>query len=263
MNFSTDFPRRIRHFIRFILPALLLAGCDYDRFGELPAEESPVMNANTTLASVERFYRNGGVDFPDGTVVSGTVTTSDSAENFYKMLVIQQEETPLAVLTGTYDTYSAYRPGGRIAVRLDGLRVGLWDGMLAVGAPEPEYTEGIDYIASDAVLRKIIARMDGSEPVDTLETSIAGISSALAGRLVRLSDVFFTQGGRHTWSGEQTLSDAGGRTLRTYTSPYASFADDLLPEGRISLTGIVTVYRDVVQLKVSSADDAVPATGRY
>lgn len=248
--------------ICLILSGLLFAGCDYDRFGELPAPAPTETSANTTLASVARFYRDGGIDLPDGTIVGGTVTTSDSAGNFYKMLVIQQGDTPLAILTGTYDTYTAYRPGERVTVRLDGLRLGLRDGMLAVGAPEPGFPKGIDYIASDAVLRQIMARTDkpAPEPVDTLTATVPEVTALLAGRLVRVKGGHFTQGGRQTWSGERTFTDGHRHSLTVYTSPYATFADYLLPENDIELVGIVTVYRDAVQLKIGSTDDVYPAT---
>lgn len=251
---------RYASFLYLIFFGLWLTGCGYDRFGELREPEPPAWTANTTLASVERFYRSGGADLPDGTIVSGTVTTSDSAGNFYRMLVIQQDETPLALLTGTFDTYTAYRPGEQVTIRLDGLRAGLWEGMLAVGAPEPGYAKGIDYIASDALLRKIMVRSGTSvpKPVDTLELTVSEVTQELAGRLVRVTGGRFTQGGRHTWSGEQTYSAGRGISLQVYTSPYATFADDLLPEGGMTLTGIVTVYDETVQLKISSTLDARP-----
>lgn len=251
---------RYTSLLYLILSGLWLTGCGYDRFGELREPEPPTWTANTTLASVERFYRSGGADLPDGTIVSGTVTTSDSAGNFYRMVVIQQDETPLAVLTGTFDTYTAYRPGEQVIIRLDGLRAGLWEGMLAVGAPEPGYAKGIDYIASDALLRKIMVRSGTSihRPVDTLELTVPEVTPELAGRLVRVTGGRFTQGGGHTWSGGQTYSAARGSSLQVYTSPYATFADDLLPEGGVTLTGIVTVYDETVQLKISSTLDAHP-----
>lgn len=252
---------RLTPVLYFALLGLWLSSCDYGRFGEPPEPDVPTRTANTTLASVDRFYRGGGTDLPQGTIVGGTVTTSDSAGNFYKMLVIQQDDMPLAVLTGTYDTYTAYRPGQRVVLLLDGLRLGLWDGMLAVGAPEPGFPTGIDYIASDAVLQKILTRSPGSapEPVDTLELTVPEVTASLAGRLVRVNGGHFTQGGKHVWSGERTFSDAQGRTLKVYTSPYTAFADDPLPVGEVVLTGIVMVYKDVVQIKVSSTDDVHPA----
>ena len=187
----------------FLAPLLLvMGGCGYDRFDALSEPDETAPHANTTLASVRSYYERGEVDMPEGVVVGGRVTTSDSAGNFYKMIVIQQGDASLAVLTGTYDTYSAYRPGERVVVRLDGLRLGLWDGMLAVGAPEPDYPKGIDYISSDVVLRQMMFRSEEPMPeIDTLEVTIPEVTEALAGRLVRVVDGSFTQGGRHTWSG--------------------------------------------------------------
>lgn len=231
--------------------------CGYGDFGPLPSAEPSPLAATADLDAVRRFYLGGGTDLPEETVVGGTVTTSDSAGNFYKMVVIQQGNTPLAILTGTYDTYTAYRPGQCVLVRLDGLRVGLWEGMLAVGAPGTEYAKQIDYIANDAVLRRVIVRDEAvlPRPADTLVLTVPEVTAALAGRLVRVRGGSFTQGGVQPWSGERTYSVRRGVSLTVYTSPYATFANDLLPEGEVELTGVVTLYRDAVQLKVGSTDD--------
>lgn len=248
-------------YISFILLlSILCTSCEYDRYGPEPEADESVLRPNTTLASVERFYRNGGTDLPEGTIVGGRVTTSDSAGNIYKMVVIQQAGAPLAILTGTYDAYTAYRPGQQVAVQLDGLRVGLWEGILAVGAPEPGYPKGIDYISSEAVLRRIMVRTE--TPVipapDTLTLTIPEVAAALAGRLVRVTGGSFTQEGTQTWAGEKTYSVRRGVSLTVYTSDYATFANTMLPEGPVDLTGIVTVYKDQVQLKISSTDDVRP-----
>lgn len=245
-------------YISFILlVSILCTGCGYDRYGPEPEADESVLRPNTTLASVDRFYRNGGTDLPEGTIVGGRVTTSDSAGNIYKMVVIQQAGVPLAILTGTYDAYTAYRPGQQVAVRLDGLRIGLWEGMIAVGAPEPGYPKGIDYISSDALLRRIMMRTDtpALPATDTLKLTVPEVTSALAGRLVRITGGSFTQGGVQTWAGEKTYSVRRGVSLTVYTSDYATFANTMLPEGPVDLTGIVTVYKDKVQVKISSTDD--------
>lgn len=250
----------MRSTLLYFLSTILCTGCGYDRYGPEPQPDATLLRANTTLASVERFYRNGGTDLLEETVVSGRVTTSDSAGNIYKMVVIQQADTPLAILTGTYDTYTAYRPGQQVTVRLDGLRVGLWDGMLAVGAPEPGYFKGIGYISSDAVLRRIMVRTDPPTfpQIDTLELTIPEVTAALAGRLVRVTGGSFMQGGSQTWAGEKTYFVRRGVSLTVYTSDYAAFADSLLPKGPVDLTGIVTLYKNNVQLKISSTDDVRP-----
>lgn len=238
---------------------ILCTGCTYDRYGPEPETEPPALTPNTTPAAIDRLYRDGGSDIPDGAIAEGTVTTSDSAGNIYKMVVIQHEGVPLAILTGTYDTYTAYRPGQQVAVQLGGLRAGLWEGMLAAGAPTPGSGRQIDYISSEAVLRRIMVRTETSpEPVDTLKLNIAEVTAELAGRLVRVTGGYFTQGGLRTWAGEQTYSERRGVSLQVYTSNYATFADKLLPEGPVELTGIVTLYRDAVQIKISSTDDVRP-----
>lgn len=257
-------PTLIRQIISvtLLLLPMWLSSCGYNRFGELPTPPETATRPNTLLSAVARFHADGGADLPDGIVVGGRVTTSDSAGNIYKMVVIQQGETPLALLSGTYDTYSAWQPGTTVAIQLDGLRIGEWEGMLAVGAPEPNYTKGIDYIASEAVLQRIVTRTDPSfiAPVDTLRVTTSEVTKTLAGRLVRVTGGYFQKGGSATWSGEQSYVATDGARLQVYTSPYATFANSLLPEGEVELVGIVTVYRDVVQLKISSTRDVFPVT---
>lgn len=242
-----------------LLLTSLLTACGYDRFGPLPPAPAEDIQPNTTLAELARLYKSGRIDLPDGMIASGTVTTSDSAGNFYKMIVVQQGAASLALLTGLYDTYAAYRPGQQVALKLDGLRLGLKEGMLCAGAPDGT-SKGTDYIASEVLLRHILIRNSPDtenrpNPVDTLVLTIPGIKPEMAGRLVRITGGAFTQGGKQTWSGEKIYSEKRGVSVTVYTSDYATFANDMLPQGPVSLTGVVTLYRDKVQIKISSTDD--------
>lgn len=234
---------------------LLLTGCGYDRFGSLPPSPPSEMLPNTDLGTLRTLYQEQNIDLPADLVVGGMVTSCDSAGNFYKMIVIQSESVAVGILTGLYDTYAAYKPGQQVVFRADSLRLGIRDGILCIGAPD-NTGSGVDYLNSEPLLRRRLVRAEQTDMTDTLRLTIPNVTPALAGRLVRVTGGTFTQGGKQTWSGERTYSEQRGVSLTVYTSEYATFANDLLPEGAVELTGIVTLYRDKVQLKLNSADDA-------
>lgn len=239
------------------LAALLLTGCDYNDFDPLPPGPENLLTPNTTLTELAAYYWSGQLDLPDEEIlVGGIVTTSDSAGNFYKTIHIQQGDQTLEILTGLYETYASYPKDGKLVLKADGLRLGrnAEDGVLQLGAPEGS---GVGYINSEVIFRRITGRSDSETiaPITIPTLKPTQVTRAMAGRLVRVTGGEFTQGGEKSWSGEKTYSESRGKSIAVYTSPYSTFASDLLPEGPMDLVGIVTMYRDKVQLKISSTDD--------
>ncbi len=249
---------RGRGLIAPLLGLLLgLTGCDYNRFD--PVEPNPYANltANTTPGDLYRLAAAGTFTAGAEMLLSGVVTSSDSAGNFYRTLVVQQDERAVELLLGTYDIYSAYPRGQQVIVRLDGLGWALRDGLLQVGWPA-DGTSSPDYIGSSPLVRGCVVRAGRFSTLTPPRLRLDQITADRIGQLVTLTGGSFTQGGSAPWSGERTYSAPGTTSIRTYTSPYASFAGQTLPAGAVDLTGIVTSYQGRLQLKISSTDDVRP-----
>ena len=86
--------------------ALLAAGCGYDDFGEPhPADETAPL-PNMSVATLRERCAVGPVAFSgSGVVLSGYVTTSDRADNFYRTLMLEDNSGAVEVCAGLYDLH--------------------------------------------------------------------------------------------------------------------------------------------------------------
>ena len=114
--------------------ALLAAGCGYDDFGEPhPADETAPL-PNMSVATLRERCAVGPVAFSgSGVVLSGYVTTSDRADNFYRMLMLEDNSGAVEVCAGLYDLHNDYPVGCRLTLSADGLTAALDDGLLRIG----------------------------------------------------------------------------------------------------------------------------------
>lgn len=175
-------------------------------------------------------------------IVQGVVTTSDSCGNFYQSLLIDEPTGVLELKFSFYDTYSLFHQGDLVSVRLFDRVIRRENGLLSVSMGTPT-------IVAETVLRQGI-----SKPVTPKVVKIAEIDSALIGRLVEIRNGEFDMAEKSTWSGEQKFT-VGSSSITVYTSAYASYANEMLPVGQISLRGIITIYKGKFQLKMSSPLD--------
>jgi len=239
--------------------ALICFSCKYDKHDTPEPPAARTVTANTTISSLAGLYVEGGVTINEDIVIKGTVTTSDSCGNFYKCVMIQDETGAAELRLGLYDLYTLYHPGQTVYVNLKGLAIGLYNGSLQVGirsAAGSAYE--VDYINSSPVIGQHLTKGSESSPPSPIRLSIPEITPSHLGMLVEIHGASFTQGGKQTWSGEKTFSEKRGVSILVYTNDYATFAGDILPEGKIILRGIVTQYRDKLQIKISSPEDAIP-----
>lgn len=216
-------------------------GC-YDRAGAPPVEPTVVPAATTTLAELRRLYTGTPFRVESDVVVRGRVTTSDEAGNFYRTLMLEEEGAAIELMAGIDGLHNIYPPGCELTLLLRGLTLGERYGVLQVGR-EAEAGSGYDtdYIGSRAALDRHVFRGSGLVPLRPEVCALAELTPSMAGRLVRIDGL------RHqpesleegTWSGYRRFVDAEGRSLRTYTRAYASFADEPIPTGDVLLVGIL------------------------
>ena len=86
------------------------------------------------------------------------------------------------------------------------------------------------------------------------------------GRLMVIRDVKMVKGGKGVWAAEadasgtqtevnQSITGLNGIYVRTST--YADFANSLIPEGTLDITGIFTRYGSDWQIYLRTEDDVV------
>ncbi len=231
-----------------LLATLLFAGCYDTSFSErTPGEGNAVVNY--TLAQLRDELVSEEMMIKGDIVVRGRVSTDDRGENFYRTLFIQDGDAALEVMAGLNHLHNSYPEGTDLTLRLQGLKLCKSRGTIQVGRP-PLSGSGyrVDYLASTAAtLDKIICRATTqAEEITPLEVSVAELHEGLCGQLVRVSGVRFSplppvegEAIDRTWVGDKRFVDTDGRSIHTFVRRYARFAQQEIPEGQCSLTGIL------------------------
>ena len=201
--------------------ALLAAGCYDSRFGERGDDATPEPVTATIRQLREKF---AGTTFPvtGDIVVSGRVTTSDYDENFYRTFCIEEDGAGIEVMAGIDHLHNDFPEGCHVTLRLRGLALGESHGVLQAGRiPAAGSGFATDYIGSKAAPGELTPERCGT--------------------LVRIGALGYTPEDLTpgTWAGYKRFTDDTGAAVYTYVRSYARFADDEVPVGRCTLTGIL------------------------
>ena len=205
--------------------ALLAAGCYDSRFGERGDDSTPEPVTATIRQLREKF---AGTTFPvtGDIVVSGRVTTSDYAENFYRTFCIEEDGAGIEVMAGIDHLHNDFPEGCHVTLR--------------VTAAGSGFTT--DYIGSKAALDAAVTRNgEALEPIAPTLLSPGELTPERCGTLVRIGALGYTPEDLTpgTWAGYKRFTDDTGAAVYTYVRSYARFADDEVPVGRCTLTGIL------------------------
>lgn len=222
--------------------ALLLAGCYDSRFGE-PDGGGRDQVATETIAQLRARYAGTPFTITSGIVVTGTVTSNDLAENFYRTLCIEDAEAGLEVMVGIDHLHNDFPTGCRVILYLEGLTLAESRGVLQVGRP-PAAGSGYatDYLGSRAALSAVLVRNGETLLAATpVLLTLPALSQGRCGTLVRIDGLRYTPEDLSpaTWAGYKRFTDTNGNTVYTYVRPYARFADAEVPAATLSLTGIL------------------------
>lgn len=228
-----------------LLTAALLASACYDSRFEEP-ETQPADTGEAVVESIEWLSEHyAGTPFVVETdiAVTGTVTTSDRAENFYRTICIEEHRSALEILAGADRLHNEFPEGCRVTVRLKGLVVTRSRGVIQVGKiPQASSGYDADYIGSKAALDKILVRnSEEIEPVVPAPLTIPELTPERCGTLVQIEGLHYLpeELSDAAWRGYKRFADQNGRFLYTYVRNYAAFADNEVPTGNVALVGIL------------------------
>lgn len=213
-----------------------------------------------SLASVREMYKGTIVEFgiSNNYVVEGYVISSDEHGSFEKKLVIQNAvenaSAGIQILMGKTAIFEQYKVGDKVFVKLNKLYMNKKDGVLTIGFPkgtaiaEIEESQIGDFIYSSGENFSIIPR----------EISILEVTNpAFENTLVAVTNVQLAQnelGSAFTYfsgtnNGFRTLETCNISTkLSIFTNGKATFANELFPQGKGNITGILS---NVLELRTA------------
>ena len=261
-----------------ILPIALSISCskmsnfDTPDTAALAAEQAAKARAfnGTTIsyAALRAKATTSFATYEENDAFEGYVISSDEGGNFYKKVYIQAPDKSgtIAVSIDKKGLYAEYPIGSKVQVRLKGttvwyasryslLEVGLGYGKTAGGNLK------IGHL-TPAMYPEVLLLTGEQAPISQLATTFTHLqfsARAQANKLLVLDGVYFKTEdvGKtfHTTDNQYnttyTLTDKAGGTLPFLTSSYAAHIKELVPAGRLRITGVLTLYGNNPQFFIS------------
>lgn len=261
--------------------ALTLTSCqgDFDE-PEKTADEAGIGNSSisetnlVTITQLKETYKSAintsysykKVEQP--TEIKGYVTGNDVQGNLYNELVIDDGTGAITIGVAQGGLYGLFPVGAEVIIELNGLSVGNYGLHPQIGTP---YTsaKGQNSIGrmSRAVWNQHFRLTGKSKTIDPIDFNSswnpASDGLTYSGKLVTMKNVSFKGAdGKKTFANASAGSGSVSvyfneypTTTMVYTSNFADFASNPLPQGKVNVTGILKRYNSSWEIIIRSLDD--------
>lgn len=269
--------------------AMIISGCVHDDKYDEPNLEGVQciqdFTANTTLKQLREKYTlnnpNGAAyvfpadttpnDSSDDLYIEGYVSSTDETGNIYKTIYIQDAlENPTHGFTISVDAvsnYTKFPQGNKIYVKLNGLAVGVYGGVVQLGMKTGAETQNgaVSRIPEKMVPFSIFRSCNISgKIVPKIMTSAQMVSANdnLIGCLIQMNNAEFdnrilcTNYAPNGVTVDRAIRDNTSSTARVVrNSGYASFANQILPSGNGKFVGIYSKFNSTYQMYINKVSD--------
>lgn len=217
---------------------------------------------------------NDTVRIDDGIQIKGVVTGNDAEGNIYNEIALQDETGGILVYIAQGGLCGQIQVGQEILIDLGGLYIGAYRSQPQIGVPYTSTSaSGAKSVYPSRIARaewqtrfKLIGKPDAKKLVakEFDYESLKGNETELykyAGCLVKATGVGFAKAdGKTTYAPKSEGASTGYGVMRAFknmttgkdyttnefgvrTSCYSDFAAEKLPEGKLTVTGILTCYK--------------------
>lgn len=260
---------QISFLLMLSLFALTITSCVKEDFDvpEIPDEEVPDIETNATLADIVDLWQEGSfVTIEENWVVSAVVIADDFSGNYFRSIVIQDDEgTGLTLLLNARDLHNDYPIGRRIFIEAKDLVVGDFNGLIQLGGSTFINDSGFEQMGGieESLLEKYITKGLRDQDVAPQVKEINSLGFDDLSTLVRIeniqvaaSDLGATYADAENLRSEnRTLEDCDGNIITLRSSGFADFADEPLPSGRGTIVGVYSVFGTTKQLFIRDLED--------
>lgn len=258
----------MKSFYLFIMALLFISGntnC-VRNFDEPPEYSGPRIKANISIMEIKRLHiPNNFAKIAEDLIIEGIVTANDKMDNFYKSIVIQDSTAGITVRLDGFSLFNIYPIGRKIFIRLKGLWLGDYGGMIQLGAgvnkADPQFPELIPI--PQPLFDRVIVKGDLDQKVVPRKLKMGDLSDSLQSMLITLTQVEFDHSDTAKPYADAVNRQTIAHTLRTCgigsvyvrTSGFAKFASALTARGHGDITGIFSVFRTQKQLLIRDTND--------
>lgn len=226
---------------------------------------------------------NDTVRIDDGIQIKGVVTGNDAEGNIYNEIALQDETGGILVCIAQGGLCGQIQVGQEILIDLGGLYIGAYRSQPQIGVPYTSTSaSGAKSTYPSRIARaewqtrfKLIGKPDAKKLVakEFDYESLKGNETELykyAGCLVKATGVGFAKAdGKTTYAPKSEGASTGYGVMRAFknmttgkdyttnefgvrTSCYSDFAAEKLPEGKLTVTGILTCYKSQTKYKATA-----------
>lgn len=226
---------------------------------------------------------NDTVRIDDGIQIKGVVTGNDAEGNIYNEIALQDETGGILVCIAQGGLCGQLQVGQEILIDLGGLYIGAYRSQPQIGVPYTSTSaSGAKSTYPSRIARaewqtrfKLIGKPDAKKLVakEFDYESLKGNETELykyAGCLVKATGVGFAKAdGKTTYAPKSEGASTGYGVMRAFknmstgkdyttnefgvrTSCYSDFAAEKLPEGKLTVTGILTCYKSQTKYKATA-----------
>lgn len=271
----------IFRYVFMLATVLFMFSCVHDDKYDTPDTEGfncGQLTPTLTIQQVKEKYtdnNNKVYTFPGDSkdVVEAYVSSSDDSGNIYKYIYVQDAPSNptqgFIISVNTINNYSRYPQGSKIFIKLAGLSVGKYYGVLQLGVKAAEGSSAsaeIERIPEQNVYSSILRSCEAKEIIVPKIMKLSEMVSAndkYLGCLIQVDDVEFTQaslcniyapGGstvdRTIGEGRNAANTSYNRTAVVRNSGFASFASKKVPAGKGKFVGIFSKYNSTYQMYI-------------
>lgn len=261
-----------------IFASFILTGCVHDdkyTDPDLTGYGCADLVATKSLQEVKALYTGTTYVFPENTtdVIEGYVSSSDETGNIYKTIYIQDAlENPtqgFVISVDAVSTYTRFPQGSKIYIKLNGLALGTYGGLVQLGVKDNAVgaaTNGVARIPEKMVPTNIFKSCDPAGTVVPKVMTLAEMNTTndrFLGCLIQvpnaefdakaLCSVFAPAGTSVDRQLNDPTASFTSRVVRN--SGFASFANQTVPAGRGTFIGIFSKFNTSYQLYINKLSD--------
>ena len=258
---------------------------DTPAYGNNTLQEKNVISIEDlkTNYGITKDMINDTVRIDDGIQIKGVVTGNDAEGNIYNEIALQDETGGILVCIAQGGLCGQIQVGQEILIDLGGLYIGAYRSQPQIGVPYTSTSaSGAKSTYPSRIARaewqtrfKLIGKPDATKLVakEFDYESLKGNETELykyAGCLVKATGVGFAKAdGKTTYAPKSEGASTGYGVMRAFknmttgkdyttnefgvrTSCYSDFAAEKLPEGKLTVTGILTCYKSQTKYKATA-----------
>jgi hypothetical protein len=247
---------------------LLVTSCKR-AFDEPPNADPniPVTHTIKQLQDLRTIANDKDTTIAGDVVISGVVIGDDKSGNIYKQVFIQDGTAGINIQLDASSYNATYPVGRRVFVKVKGLTLGTYGGMMQLGLGMNGTSPG--RIPQSLIQNYLIAGSSGNV-VMPVELNIKDVTHAYQNMLIKLKAVEVVRADLSKTYADPTqaasavninLEDCAGSTIVLRSSSFANFAGVNVAKGKGDLVGIFTFYNQDNQFVIRDTSDAAGMTG--